>query len=77
MYVVDARVWGSRFVLNDVHHEPSYSWLEGTVIRGESFVAPALLIAEVAGALSRRTGQPELAAQAVDLREQLPISQCW
>ena len=74
MYVVDASVWVSRFVLNDVHHEPSYSWLEGTVIRGELIVAPALLLAEVAGAISRCTGRPELAAQAVDLLEQLPNS---
>ena len=74
MYVVDASVWVSRFALNDVHHEPSYSWLEGTVIRGELIVAPALFLAEVAGAISRRTGRPELAAQAVDLLEQLPNS---
>jgi predicted nucleic acid-binding protein len=74
VYVVDASVWVSRLVLNDVHHEPSYSWLEGTVNRGELIVAPALLLAEVAGAISQRTGRPELAAQAVDLLEQLPNS---
>ena len=70
----DASVGVSRFVLNDGHHEPSYSWLEDTVIRGELIVAPALFLAEVAGAISRRTGRPELAAQAVDLLEQLPNS---
>jgi predicted nucleic acid-binding protein len=74
VYVVDASVWVSRFVLNDVHHEPSYSWLEGTVNRGDLIVAPALLLAEVAGAISRRTAIPEMAAQAVDLLQQLPNS---
>ena len=74
MYVVDASVWVSRFVPNDVHHQPSYRWLEGTLTRGELLAAPALLLAEVAGAVSRRTGQPELAARAIDLLEQLPNS---
>lgn len=72
MYVVDASVWVSRFVPADVHHESSYRWLEGVVTRGELLVAPALLLVEVAGAVSRRTGSPELAARAVDLLGQLP-----
>ncbi len=74
MYVVDASVWVSRFVPSDVHHQPSYHWLEGTFTRGELLAAPALLLAEVAGALSRRTGRPEVAARAIDLLEQLPNS---
>ncbi len=74
MYVVDASVWVSRFVPNDVHHQPSYRWLEGALTRGELLVAPALLLAEVAGAVSRRTGRPEMAARAVDLLEQLPTA---
>ena len=72
MYVVDASVWVSRFVPADVHHEPSYHWLEGVVARGDLLAAPALLLAEVAGAISRRTGHPELATRAVDLLEQVP-----
>ena len=72
MYVVDASVWVSRFVPADVHHEPSYRWLEDVVTSRELLVAPALLLAELAGAVSRRTGRPELAARAVDLLEQLP-----
>ena len=74
MYVVDTSVWVSRFIFNDIHHEPSYRWLAGTVNRGELIVSPALLLAEVAGAVSRRSGQPELAARTVDLLEQLPNS---
>ena len=74
MYVVDASVWVSRFVPNDVHHQPSYRWLEAALTRGDLLAAPALLLAEVAGAVSRRTGRPELAARAIDLLEQLPNS---
>ncbi len=74
MYVVDASVWVSRFVPSDVHHQPSYRWLEGALTRGELLAAPALLLAEVAGAVSRHTGRPELAARAIDLLEQLPNS---
>ena len=74
MYVVDASVWVSRFVPNDVHHQPSYRWLEAALTRGDLLAAPALLLAEVAGAVSRRTGQPELAARTIDLLEQLPNS---
>ena len=74
MYVVDTSVWVSRFVPNDVHHQLSQRWLEGALTRGELLAAPALLLAEVAGAVSRRTGRPELAARAIDLLEQLPHS---
>ena len=72
MFVVDASVWVSRFLPDDVHHEPSYYWLEGVVTRGSLVAAPALLLAEVAGAISRRTGRPGMAARAVELLEQLP-----
>jgi len=42
------------------------------VARGHLVAAPALLLVEVAGAISQRTGRPELAAQAVERLEQLP-----
>ena len=72
MYVVDASVWVSRFVPADVHHKASYHWLESVVARGHLVASPALLLVEVAGAISRRTGRAELAAQAVTQLEQLP-----
>ena len=74
MYVVDASVWVSRFVSADAHHEPSYQWLFRAIDRATLLVAPALLLVEVAGAVSRRTGQADLAARAVELLEQLPRS---
>ena len=72
MYVVDASVWVSRFVRPDVHHQPSYSWLQRVIGRGEIIVAPAVLLPEVAGAISRRTAQSGPAARAVALVEQIP-----
>ena len=72
MYVVDASVWVSRFVPADAHHEPSQRWLHQVIERAELVVAPALLLVEVAGAVSRRTGSPELAGRAVRLLEEIP-----
>lgn len=40
---------------------------EGTV-----FLSPALLLPEVAGAISRRTGEPRLAKNAIDSLMRLP-----
>lgn len=72
MHVVDASVWVSRFVSGDVHHQPSREWLAGLVEEGASVAAPALLLAEVAGAIARRTDRSELAVQALSLLERLP-----
>lgn len=69
---MDASVWVSRFVSGDVHHEPSREWLAGLVEEGASVAAPALLLAEVAGAIARRTDRPELAVQALSLLQRLP-----
>ena len=65
MTVVDASVWVSRLVPQDLNHQASRKWLERHVAAGGLVVAPALLLPEVAGAISRRTGQPLLAHRAV------------
>ena len=67
MTVVDASVWVSRLVPQDVHHAASRRWLEEQGAGGDLVISPTLLLAEVAGALSRRTGQCELAHQAVQM----------
>lgn len=63
--VVDASVWVSRLVPQDVHHEASRKWFEAFTLGGGRVIAPVLLLPEIAGALSRRTGVPHLAHQAV------------
>jgi predicted nucleic acid-binding protein len=72
VHVVDASVWVSRFVDGDVHHEPSREWLAGRLEEGTTVAAPALLLAEVAGAIARRTNRSTLAMQALSLLQRLP-----
>lgn len=72
MYVVDASVWISWFVPADAHHDPSRRWMSAQVVQGESVVAPLLVLAEVAGAVARRTGVSELGVHAVSLMQHLP-----
>ncbi len=65
MKVVDASVWVSRLVPGDVHNKASRDWFERYTSVGGRLVSPVLLLTEVAGAIARRTGKPELAHQAV------------
>lgn len=65
MYVVDASVWVSRIVQSDAHHKPSRDWLGSVLGSGLRVFAPVLLLAEVAGAVSRRTGRAEEGLRAV------------
>ena len=70
--VVDASVWVSRMVPGDVHHDRCQAWFEAQTAAGGLLVAPVLLLPEVAGAISRRTGRSGLAQRAVDLIQALP-----
>ena len=70
--VVDASLWVARLVPQDAFHARVRLWMETRLLAGTEFVAPALLLAETAGAISRRTGDALLAARAVELLERLP-----
>jgi predicted nucleic acid-binding protein len=72
MMVVDASVWVSRLVPQDIHHTASRRWLERRVADGELLSAPMFLLSEVAGAISSRTGEPALARQAVERLTRFP-----
>jgi predicted nucleic acid-binding protein len=63
--VVDASVWVSRFTPPDVHHVASREWLEQQAERGRPVIAPGILLAEVAGAIARRSGRTRLGHRAV------------
>jgi predicted nucleic acid-binding protein len=65
MRVVDASVWVSVFVPQDVNHRASRRWLERYVDGGGIVVEPALLLAEVTGAIARRTDRPALAQRTL------------
>ena len=70
--VVDASVVVSRLVPNDIHHDASRKWLMRHVADGRLLIAPTLLLAEVAGAVARRTGKARLARRAVAAVLRLP-----
>ena len=70
--VVDASVWVARLIAQDVFHHLSRQWLDEQRTRGVQFVAPTLLLVEVAAAISRRTGDSGLAQRAVKALESLP-----
>ena len=70
--VLDASVWVSRLVPQDIYHTRVKAWMESKAARGVIFLSPALLLAEVAGAISRRLGEPELAQRVVENLQALP-----
>jgi len=70
--VLDASVWVSRLVSQDEFHTAVRSWLEEQREAGVQFISPTLLLAEVGGAISRRTGDPTLGRRAIRRLEDLP-----
>jgi predicted nucleic acid-binding protein len=70
--VIDASVWISRLVSQDEFHESVKMWMEQQREAGVEFISPTLLLAEVGGAISRRTGDPTLGRRAIDQLENLP-----
>ena len=70
--VVDASLWVARLIAQDAFHDLSRQWLDAQRDQGVQFVAPTLLLVEVAAAISRRTGDSELAKKATEALENLP-----
>jgi len=69
--VVDASVWVARLVSQDVFHEPVKAWMFARLEEGDQFLAPSLLLAEIGGAISRRTTS-SLGLKAVEYAQGLP-----
>jgi predicted nucleic acid-binding protein len=72
LLVVDASVWVARFVPQDEFHGRVRSWLDRQRLTGNKFLAPALLLTEVAGAISRRTGAIALGKRTAERLDSLP-----
>jgi predicted nucleic acid-binding protein len=70
--VVDASVIVSGLVRHDANHHASARWLEAHLAADGLVVAPTLLLAEVAGAIARRTSAPQAARHAVGSLVRLP-----
>lgn len=63
--VIDASVWVSQWRPQDANHDASRLWIERYAAEGGRLVASSFLSIEVAAAISRRTGDPSLAKEAV------------
>ncbi len=72
LVVVDASVWVSRLVTKDVFHSLVKAWMQTLRDKGVTFLSPALLLPEVAGAISRRTRDTKLAWLALNNLQNLP-----
>ena len=63
MAVIDASVYIALINAQEQAHARSWAWFERAKASGESVVAPAILLAEVASAVSRGVGDLALAHQ--------------
>lgn len=62
--VTDASVWVAFFVAADANHTASRNWLDNHTRAGGILIVPAILLTEVAAAISRKLGQSQVALQA-------------
>jgi len=69
--VIDASIWVVRLVAEDVFYEPVKTWMSARLADNDQFLAPSLLLAEIGGAISRRT-TPSLALKAIEQIQNLP-----
>lgn len=65
MTVVDASVWVSSVLVNDVNHPASTSWFVAQTKSATPIIVPALFIAKVAGAVTRRTGVEHVGTRSI------------
>jgi predicted nucleic acid-binding protein len=72
--VVDASVWVAFFLTADSTHTASFTWIDSHTRAGGLLIAPAILLTEVAAAISRRMGQAQIAFNAANTIEQLPLT---
>ena len=69
--VVDASIWVARLVSEDVFYGPVKKWMSARLGEDDQFIAPSLLLAEIGGAISRRT-TPALGWKAIEYVQNLP-----
>ena len=66
MIALDASVWLSTLLTDDVHHMLSEAWLQKWMQEGGRIVVPAIFLPEVSGALARRSGSTERGYRAIN-----------
>ena len=70
--VVDASVWVSRLVPQDANHAATRDWLDRHLRDGGLTASPTMALAEVAGAVARRTRSARFGMRAVQALLDLP-----
>ncbi len=70
--VLDASVWVSVLLPQDAHHQASRRWLRRQTGRRQPVIVPTLALAEVAGAVTRRTGAPDLGRRSAEALLRVP-----
>ena len=65
MIVADASVMMSALHPPDVHHQQSRAWLLQHLRAGDTLIAPLLLLSEISGSITRRSGDPALGQLAL------------
>ncbi len=75
MPVIDASVYVAIVNTDDVHHRASRQWLESTLRAGETIQAPAIILNEVAAAVSRGVKNQRLALETIERLEHSTIIQ--
>jgi predicted nucleic acid-binding protein len=62
---MDASVYVALLNKSETSHSQSWAWFQGMVESGETVYAPSIILPEVAAAISRGTGDENLAQEAV------------
>ena len=70
--VVDASVLVGALVPHDPHYIASRRWLNRWSADGTRLCAPVLILAEVVGAVARRTGDPARGNRALGRIQRIP-----
>jgi predicted nucleic acid-binding protein len=65
MYVVDASVWVSRYVIQEKDHAVSEAWIERQLSDSRDLIGPALVLGEIGGAVAQRTQDGDLGLLAM------------
>lgn len=73
--VIDASVWVGALHQQDAHHAASARWLNQHVVQSVRLVTPTLALAEVAGAIRRRTGSAAAGLRAAADLAATPVLQ--
>jgi predicted nucleic acid-binding protein len=70
--VTDASVWVARLIPQEPKHTACLAWWQAFDLSSGRIIAPVLLLSEVCGAISRRTGQPTLARRVLRSLKGMP-----